>query len=69
LTAKTQRNPDALTGKQTPGMAGGSQDYLGSPKFLAAHDGWQSVVWVSPKIATFMGDGLPSDVQIGPEIT
>jgi CO dehydrogenase/acetyl-CoA synthase beta subunit len=57
----------ALTGKQTPGMAGGSPAYLVSPKFLAAHDGWQSVVWVSPKIAAFMGDKLPASVQIGPE--
>jgi CO dehydrogenase/acetyl-CoA synthase beta subunit len=59
----------ALTGKQTPGMAGGSPAYLASPKFLAAHEGWQNVVWVSPKIAAFMGERLPSDVQIGPEIT
>ena len=59
----------ALTGKQTPGMAGGSPGYLTSPRFLAAHEGWQSVVWVSPQIATFMGALLPSDVQIGPEIT
>ena len=71
----------ALTGKQTPGMAGASPAYLVSPKFLAAHDGWQSVVWVSPQIAAFMGDRLPPDVhigldadvgpdvQIGPEVT
>jgi acetyl-CoA decarbonylase/synthase complex subunit beta len=58
----------ALTGKQTPGMAGGSPAYLTSPKFLAAHDGWQSVVWVSPKIAALMGERLPPDVDVGREV-
>jgi CO dehydrogenase/acetyl-CoA synthase beta subunit len=58
----------ALTGKQTPGMAGGSPAYLVSPKFLAAHDNWQSVVWVSPKIATLMGERLPPDVAVGPGV-
>ena len=65
----------ALTGKQTPGMAGGSPAYLASPKFLAAHDGWEGVVWVSPRIAALMGELLPPevevglDVQVGPEGT
>ena len=58
----------ALTGKQTPGMAGGSPAYLASPKFLAAHDGWQSVVWVSPQIAAFAGDRLPPDAEVGPDV-
>jgi len=59
----------ALTGKQTPGMAGGSPAYLASPKFLAAHEGWQNVVWVSSKIAAFAGELLPAGVQIGTENT
>ncbi len=41
----------ALGGKQTPGLAGAAWTYLRSPKFLAAHGGWDSVVWASPKIA------------------
>jgi hypothetical protein len=41
----------ALGGKQTVGMAGAAWEYLRSPKFLAAHGGWKSVVWVSPKVS------------------
>ena len=41
----------ALGGKQAPGFAGIAWDYLRSPKFLAAHGGWKSVVWVSPKVS------------------
>lgn len=58
----------ALTGKQTPGMAGASLGYLVSRKFLAGHGGWQSVVWVSPRIAAFMGQALPDGVEVGPVI-
>ena len=56
----------ALAGKQTPGVAGASPGYLTSPKFLRAHGGWQSVVWVDPKVAAIMGDVLPKDVEVGP---
>ena len=49
----------ALTGKQTPGMAGATPAYLKSPKFLRAHGGWEGVVWVSPAIADYMGNNLP----------
>jgi len=59
----------ALSGKQTPGMAGASPAYLFSPKFLRAHGGWQNVVWVSPKIASIMGDSLPDGVMVGGETT
>jgi hypothetical protein len=52
----------ALTGKQTPGMAGASPGYLRSEKFLRAHGGWKAVVWVSPEIAGLMGEGLPEHV-------
>jgi acetyl-CoA decarbonylase/synthase complex subunit beta len=55
----------ALSGKQTPGMAGASPGYLMSSKFLAAHDGWKSVVWVSPRVAAIMGDRLPATVHVG----
>ncbi len=55
----------ALTGKQTPGMAGASPAYLFSPKFLSGHDGWESVTWVSPEIAAIMGDRFPEGVAIG----
>lgn len=58
----------ALAGKQTPGIAGASPGYLRSPKFLAAHGGWESVVWVSPKIAAVMGKELPDSVEVGPEV-
>ncbi len=54
----------ALTGKQAPGMAGASPNYLRSKKFLAAHRGWQSIVWVDPKIAAIMGDDLPDHVAV-----
>ena len=56
-----------LTGKQCPGMTGAGQQYLLSPKFLQAHGGWDGVVWVSPKVAEFMGDRLPHRIEIGPE--
>ena len=55
----------ALAGKQTPGLAGSAPNYLKSPKFLRAHGGWDSVVWVSPKLAAFMGDDLPPHVTVG----
>jgi len=55
----------ALTGKQTPGMAGASPPYLFSPKFLQGHGGWKSIVWVSPKIAPIMGKKLPDHVEPG----
>ena len=51
-------------GKQTPGYAAGSNAYLTSKKFLQAHGGWDSVVWVSRDIAEFMGDRLPKHVEI-----
>jgi hypothetical protein len=55
----------ALAGKQTPGLAGGAPGYLFSERFLAAHGGWASVVWVSPAVATWMGDALPGGVAVG----
>lgn len=55
----------ALAGKQTPGMAGACPAYLTSPKFLQAHDGWRSVVWVSPNVAGIMGKGLSNGVLVG----
>jgi len=55
----------ALTGKQTPGLAGAAPNYLRSPRFLAAHGGWDAVVWVSPEIATYMGEDLPPHVTVG----
>ena len=55
----------ALAGKQTPGIAGASPGYLRSRKFLAAHGGWRSVVWVSPQIAEVMGEELPEGVEVG----
>ena len=55
----------ALAGKQTPGVAGGAPGYLKSEKFLAAHGGWESVVWVSPKIAESMGEALPESMAVG----
>jgi hypothetical protein len=45
----------ALGGKQQPGLTGAALTYLRSHKFLAAHGGWESVVWVSPKIAALAG--------------
>ncbi len=54
----------ALGGKQAPGIAGASPGYLTSRKFLAAHGGWESVVWVTPDIARIMGADLPSDVVV-----
>ena len=55
----------SLAGKQTPGVSGASPGYLSSKKFLAAHGGWKSVVWVSPRIATIVGDKLPKGIAIG----
>ncbi|MBL7199225.1 MAG: hypothetical protein ISS56_03660 [Anaerolineae bacterium] len=55
----------ALAGKQTPGIAGASPGYLSSAKFLLAHGGWTSVVWVSSRIAAMMGERLPGHVQVG----
>ena len=58
----------SLAGKQAPGIAGASGGYLFSPKFLSAHGGWKSVVWVCPKIAKLMGQRLPKGVTIGPKV-
>jgi len=55
----------ALAGKQTDGLAGAPPEYLLSPKFLQAHGGWDCVVWVSPKIAEFMGERLLDHVAKG----
>ena len=55
----------ALGGKQAPGIAGAAPSYLTSHKFLAAHEGWKSVVWVSPEVAEMMGDRLPEGVAVG----
>ena len=55
----------SLAGKQAPGIAGAVPGYLSSPKFLKAHGGWKSVVWVSPKIAEIMGDRLPEGIEVG----
>ena len=55
----------ALTGRQTPGMAGAAPAYMKTGRFLADHNGWESVVWVCPKIANIMGDKLPTHVEIG----
>ena len=53
------------TGKQTSGSTGASATYLRSPKFLAAYVGWEGIVWVSPKVADFMGSDLPHHVVVG----
>ena len=58
----------ALTGKQVPGLAGGSPAYLFSPRFLDAHGGWEAVCWVSPEIAALMGERLPAHVEVGPTV-
>ena len=58
----------ALTGKQAPGLAGASPGYLVSPKFLAAHGGWEGVVWVSPKIAGIASAQLHPGVEFGPKV-
>ena len=55
----------ALGGKQAPGIAGASQGYLTSRKFLAAEGGWESVVWVTPDIAKTVGADLPSGIEVG----
>ena len=55
----------ALGGKQAPGMAGAAPNYLRSGKFLAAHGGWDAVIWVSPGIAEAMGDDLPTGIAVG----
>ena len=54
-----------LAGKQAPGLAGASWAYLRSPRFLQAHGGWDAVVWVSPKVAEFVGDDLPDGIDVG----
>ncbi len=54
-----------LTGKQSPGLTGAVHGYLLSPKFLQGHRGWESVVWVSPQVAEFMGEKLPPGVNVG----
>jgi len=56
-----------LAGKQTPGVAGGSTEYLFSDKFLKAHKGWQGVVWASPKIAEIAKDFMIEGIQVGSE--
>ncbi len=53
-----------LGGKQAPGFAGASSGYLFSKKFLQADGGWESVVWVSPKISRIMGNKLPLSVIV-----
>lgn len=53
----------ALGGKQAPGFTGAAISYLRSPRFLAAHGGWESVVWASPKIAAVAGKRLAPDVR------
>ena len=49
----------ALGGKQAAGLAGAAWEYLRSSKFLAAHGGWKSVVWVSPRVSAMgsLADG------------
>ena len=54
-----------LAGKQSPGMTGAGLQYLLSQRFLQAHGGWEGVIWVSAKVAEFMGDRLPSAVEVG----
>jgi len=54
-----------LAGKQAPGMAGACPAYLTSAKFLQAHGGWKSVVWVSPKVAEIMGGRLLKAIAVG----
>ena len=56
------------TGKQMPGSTGATTAYLLSPKFLRAHGGWESVVWVSPKVAAVMGSTLPDHVVVGEDV-
>ena len=55
----------ALAGKQTPGMAGACPAYLSSEKFLQAHKGWSSVVWISPRIAAMLGSRPPKGIVVG----
>jgi CO dehydrogenase/acetyl-CoA synthase beta subunit len=55
----------ALAGKQAPGMAGGSFAYLSSEKFLQAHKGWSSVVWISPKVAGIFSGRPPKGIMVG----
>jgi acetyl-CoA decarbonylase/synthase, CODH/ACS complex subunit beta len=52
-------------GKQNPGSTGASKPYLRSPKFLSADGGWDSIVWMSPKVVEFMGDDIPAHVDVG----
>ncbi len=53
----------ALGGKQAPGMAGTAEGYFFSRKFLAAHGGWNSVVWVTPKVIEVAGELLPAELR------
>ena len=55
-------------GKQTPGSTGATHAYLQSRKFLQSHGGWKGVTWVSPKVATMMGNDLPDHVEVGDTI-
>ncbi len=55
----------ALAGKQTPGMAGACPAYLTSPKFLQAHKGWSSVVWISPRVVGMLPTRPPKGIVIG----
>ena len=52
-------------GKQSVGTTGAGLEYVRSAKFLQAHGGWDGVVWVSPKVAEFMGEQLPGHVVVG----
>jgi hypothetical protein len=54
-----------LAGKQAPGLAGANWTYLRSRRFLQAHGGWDAVVWVSPKVAEFVGGDLRDDIAVG----
>ena len=56
----------ALGGKQTPGLTGAALTYLRSRRFLAAHGGWESVVWGSPKIVALAGKRLVPAVGVPP---
>lgn len=55
----------SLAGKQTPGMAGGCPAYLSSEKFLQAHGGWSSIVWISPKIVGMLRTKPPKGIMVG----
>ena len=56
----------SLAGKQTPGMAGACPAYLSSQKFLQAHGGWSSVVWISrAKIAGMVSAAQQKKIMVG----